>query len=178
MEEWDVYDASRNLTGRTVRRGMDKLQPGEYHLVVDVWLLDENNRILIQKRSCRKKNFPGKWAQSAGGAVIKGEDSFQGCIRETEEELGIVPDMQKAELATSFIRHGDTIVDVYVIRQDSLPDKFVLPADEVEDIRWADVNEIENLLQQGQFVPTVMEGLQAALQNNVTFPPEEDVIFD
>lgn len=174
MEEWDVYDVRRNLTGRTVRRGMDQLKPGEYHLGVDVWIINPDNKILIQKRSRQKKNFPGKWAQSAGGAVIKGEDSFQGCIRETEEELGIVPDMKKAELATSFVRHGDTIVDVYVIRQESLPDKFILPADEVEDIRWAGVDEIKDLLRQNQFVPTVMEGLNAVLQSNVTLPEEDD----
>ena len=39
MELWDVYDARRQLTGRTHRRGMP-MQAGEYHLIVFVWIFN------------------------------------------------------------------------------------------------------------------------------------------
>ena len=35
MELWDVYDADRRLTGRTMVRG-ERFQPGDYHLVVHI----------------------------------------------------------------------------------------------------------------------------------------------
>ena len=40
-ELWDIYDEHRKKTGRLHRRG-DDLAPGEYHLVVHIWI--ENSR--------------------------------------------------------------------------------------------------------------------------------------
>ena len=177
MEYWDVYDIKRNLTGKVIcRDGKTGLSDGEYHLVVDAWFVNNNNQFLIQKRSLGKKIFPGLWAQSAGGAVVQGEDSFQACIREIKEELGIIPDIGKAELVYSFIRHRNTIVDVYLIRQDLNLNRLTLQSSEVDDVKWASFGEIKELLNNKQFVPSVMDGLYAILQRNVIIASDEDVI--
>ena len=119
------------MTGKVIcRDAQDMLAPGEYHLAVDAWFINDKNQILIQKRSLSKKAYPGLWAQSAGGAVLKGEDSFQAFIREVEEELGIIPDIGKTELVHSFIRHGNTIADVYLIHQSISLDKLTLQKSE------------------------------------------------
>ena len=177
MEYWDIYDAKRNLTGKVIcRDAQDMLAPGEYHLAVDAWFINDKNQILIQKRSLSKKAYPGLWAQSAGGAVLKGEDSFQACIREVEEELGIIPDIGKTELVHSFIRHGNTIADVYLIHQSISLDKLTLQKSEVEDVKWASYVEIKELLNANKFVPSVMEGLYAILEHNVVILSDEDSI--
>lgn len=95
-EIWDVYDIKGNKLNKTVLRDMGCLQKYEYHLSVDVWIFNSKNQILIQKRSANKRLFPNLWVCSAGGAVISGENSFQGCIREVQEELGITPNMNNA----------------------------------------------------------------------------------
>lgn len=173
MEEWDVYDINRNLTGKTICRNNGILQSGEYHLAVDAWFVNDCNQFLIQKRSLYKKYFPGLWAESAGGAVTKGEDSFQACIREIEEELGIVPALSHVELSYSYIRHGNAIVDVYLIRQNLDLTDLILQAEEVEDVRWASFAEINALLRAQKFVPTVIEGLYGILENNVVIHQEK-----
>ncbi len=170
MEEWDVYDINRNLTGKTICRGADKLLAGEYHLAVDVWIINEFNQILIQKRSPYKKNYPNMWADSAGGAAIKGEDSFQACIREIEEELGIVPDIEKLELRYSFVRHGNSLIDVYLLKQNLDIKRLVLQSKEVDDVMWASFAEIKKLLQEGKFVPSVMRGLEAVMEQRRMLP--------
>ncbi len=170
MEEWDVYDINHNLTGKTIYRGKDKLLPGEYHLAVDVWVINDFNQILIQKRSPYKKNYPNMWADSAGGAALKGEDSFQACIREIEEELGFVPDLEHLELRFSFVRHGNTLVDVYLLRQNLELNKLVLQPGEVNDVAWASFAEIKKLLQDGKFVPSVMRGLETVMEQRRMLP--------
>ncbi len=178
MEEWDVYDINRRPTGKIICRDKAELQNGEYHLVVDVWIVNAKHQFLIQKRALSKKAYPGKWAQSAGGAVIRGEDSFEGCLRETQEELGIDLSGENVELAYSFIRHGNTIVDVYLVYQDIDISDIILEKGEVDEVRWADFDEINKLLEEGRFVPSVMEGLHGILQNNVVLQEKYEPFID
>ena len=51
MEEFnDVYDKDRNLTGRLHLRGTP-WKPGEYGLVVCVWVYDGKGNILLTRRA-------------------------------------------------------------------------------------------------------------------------------
>ena len=47
MEFNDIYDENRNLTGRVHRRGTP-WKPGEYGLVVCVWVYDGRGHISIR----------------------------------------------------------------------------------------------------------------------------------
>ena len=65
MEEFnDVYDKDRNLTGRLHLRGTP-WKPGEYGLVVCVWVYDGKGNILLTRRA-PEKSF-------AGGSAPGGE---------------------------------------------------------------------------------------------------------
>ena len=44
MEVWDLYDGERNPLGKKHVRG-NKLQPGEFHIVVEVITLNADGRI-------------------------------------------------------------------------------------------------------------------------------------
>ena len=52
MELWGVLDDKGNLTGEIMekydKRVFDK---GLYHLGADVWIINDENKILIQKKS-------------------------------------------------------------------------------------------------------------------------------
>lgn len=87
MELCDLYTAAGTPTGRTVARGT-ALAPGEYHLVVHVWIRDETGASLIQQRALDRPTDPGVWAVTAGYAQA-GEDSLAAARRETHEELGL-----------------------------------------------------------------------------------------
>lgn len=49
-ELWDVYDRNRNKTGRFHERG-EPMAKGDYHLIVQVWILNGNGEFLITKRN-------------------------------------------------------------------------------------------------------------------------------
>ena len=69
--EWnDVYDENRNRTGKVHQRGTP-WQPGEYGLVVCVWVYDGRGHILLTRRA-KGKSFAGTW-ENSGGAAKAGE---------------------------------------------------------------------------------------------------------
>ncbi|WP_059172367.1 NUDIX domain-containing protein [Bacillus sp. FJAT-27445] len=148
MEHWDVYDRNRVKTGKTAIRG-EKLAQGDFHLVVHIWILNSKGEYLIQKRAPHVKGFPNMWA-TTGGAAIKGDDSAAACIRETKEELGIIPDMEKAEVVFTIVRE-ESISDVWLIRQNVDISECVLQEEEVSAVKWATAEEILSMAEKGEF---------------------------
>ncbi len=140
MEIWDVYDKDRNRTGRTAVRGIE-MADGEYHLVVDIWIMNTKGEVLLQKRSMEKETAPGLWC-CTGGAAIAGEDSAQAFIREMTEELGVAPAIEHAEIAFSHTKRN-CHKDIWFVRQDIPQDAFQLQKEEVEAVRWMTLAQLE-----------------------------------
>ena len=148
-ELWDVYDANRRLTGRTHRRG-DPLAPGEYHLVVQVYVRRPTGEFLITKRA-PTKGYPLMW-ENTGGSADAGEDSLTAALREVREETGLCADPARARLVMQVMR-PDAFVDIYELVHDfELSDVVLLPGETV-DARLVSGEEILRLHETGQFVP-------------------------
>ena len=77
-ELWDLYDDYRKPLNKTHIRGVP-LSKGEFHIVVDIWTINREGKIFIDKRHPKKK-FSGLW-ECAGGSVTMGEDSITGVKR-------------------------------------------------------------------------------------------------
>ncbi len=149
VEKWDVLDEYGHRTGRTTLRGHGRLKPGEYHLVVHIWVISSNGKLLIQRRSDSKKLMPGEWA-ATGGAAVAGEDSLTAARRELFEELGIPSD--KGELIKlSRFKRRNSIVDVWIITFDNDSDSLKLQKSEVAEVKWVGINELEELIANGNF---------------------------
>ena len=88
MEFWDIYDAKKQRTGRTMKRNDWCLKDGEYHLTVLGVVVRPDSKFLITKRVMTKTWAPGWWEVS-GGAVMAGEDSEDAVRREILEETGL-----------------------------------------------------------------------------------------
>ena len=48
MEMWDLYDKDKNMLERKIVRG-EKLNKGEFHLVVNVWIENEKGELLVSQ---------------------------------------------------------------------------------------------------------------------------------
>lgn len=148
-ELWDVYDENRNVTGRLHRRG-DPLAPGDYHLVVDAWMLNSRGEFLLTKRS-PNKGFPNMW-ETTGGSALAGDDSLAAVLREVREETGLTLDGRKGQLVSS-TRYSDYFRDVWLFRQDFDLDDVVLQPGETSDKMYADKKTILKMWKAGEFVP-------------------------
>ena len=141
MEYNDIYDAQGKLTGRTHRRGTP-WRPGEYGLVVCVWVYDGEGNLLMTRRA-PGKSFAGTW-ENSGGAAQAGETSRQAIARELREETGICADPQEFELLDTD-RDAHTHYHFYGLKRSTPLSDIVLLPGETDDVQWvsfADVHEM------------------------------------
>ena len=154
VELWDVLDADGNKTGRFHERGK-WLNPGDYHLVVHVWIKNSKGEFLISKRTPNKM-FPNLW-ECTGGSAVAGDDSITAAMREVREELGVVLEPTSGRLFKRYRRDfGDgsgRFDDVWLFSHETDIEKVVLQPDETCDAMWASEAQIRQLIDEEAFVP-------------------------
>ena len=169
MEIWDILDEDGNVTGKTMQKG-DKIvwQDGIYHQGADVWIINSEKKILIQKRSPEKKLEPNVWAMT-GGSVIKGETALDTLKREVFEELGIKLNVENA-IKIHHYRTGNVWLDEYIVVQEINLDNVVMQKEEVSEVKFATFSEIEKLYQDKMFMKNrwefVREEIKKYIENN------------
>lgn len=148
-EKWDILDSGGNPTGKTTLRGRNFFKPGEYHLVVHIWVISSDGKLLIQKRADTKKLMPGEWA-ATGGAAISGEDSFTAAKRELFEELGIQSDKSTLK-KTVRIKRRNSLLDIWLTICDTPAEELTLQVSEVADAKWVTKDELVEMIENGEF---------------------------
>ncbi len=160
MEKIDLYDENRVFTGESIVRG-EPIEKGKYKLSVHIWVTNKEGNVYIQQRAGSRRLFPNKW-ENPGGGVISGQDSETTLKREFEEELGI--EMNNDYNLIKSIRREKDFVDIYHVRQDFAISDLKLQEEEVNDAKWATIEEIKQMIQNGDFCPTIMDSLNPFLE--------------
>lgn len=156
MEYWDIYDANKQRTGRTMKRNDWILKDGEYHLSVLGVVARPDGRFLITKRVMTKAWAPGWWEVS-GGAALAGEESEDAVKREVLEETGLDVSGAKGGYVFSYHREnpgkGDNyFVDIYRFVMDFDEKDVKIQTEEALDFKIATHEEIKELAAQGIFL--------------------------
>jgi 8-oxo-dGTP pyrophosphatase MutT (NUDIX family) len=150
IELFDMYDVHRNLLGHTHPRGVP-IKQGEYHIVVQVCVLDAKGRLLMTKRHPDKIDG-GLWEVTAGSALA-GEDSVTGAMRELREETGI--SVKREQMKLLYTRTGhDFFLDSYIVHldQDGADVSVMLQEGETVDFIWADWETQAQMEKEGRLV--------------------------
>ena len=156
MEYFDICAESGLPTGEVVSREIAH-QQGILHRSVHIWIVREEagrTQVLLQKRSQEKDSYPGMYDTSSAGHISAGEEPLPSALRELEEELGIRAEPEELTYAGFFriefqeIFHGkpfrdNEYVNVYVYSQPVDIRDLTLQKDEVEEVRWFDLAEVE-----------------------------------
>lgn len=149
VERWDVFDSNGNLTGKTVVRGIGVLKPGEYHLVVHIWVISDDGRLLIQRRSAERRLMPGEWAATSG-AAISGESSFKAAKRELSEELGIEADRDNL-FKLLRLKRKNSFLDVWLTVSNVKAEDLKLQKSEVDTVKWVNMSTLVSMIENGEF---------------------------
>lgn len=151
MELWDVYNRDRTKLNKTMVRG-DKFESGSYHLVVHACIFNSKGEMLIQQRQPFKTGWPNMWDITVGGSAIAGDTSQTAIEREVFEEIGLKIDMQniRPHLTVNFDRGFD---DIYLIEKEVDINELKLQYEEVQQVKWATIDEIYQKLDEGIFIP-------------------------
>lgn len=151
MELFDLYTADREKTGQTMVRG-EAVPEGFYRLVVHVCIFHPDGRMLIQQRQPFKKGWSNLWDVTVGGSAVAGDSSRSAAERETLEELGLSIDLSQVRpTLTIHWEHG--FDDLYVLTLPVDIHSLHLQYEEVQKVRWASMEEILQMIDDGQFIP-------------------------
>jgi 8-oxo-dGTP diphosphatase len=159
VEVWDVLDANGVKTGKTAIRGIPML-PGEFHLVVDVWVKNLNGKYLISKRASTKPS-PGMW-ETTGGSALTGEDGLAAAIREVKEEVGIDLTPGAGKFICRQVRTTSItayFLDIWQFNEPILDVEPTCQLEEVSEAKWASKTEILELIGRGLFINHMDPGL-------------------
>ena len=146
MEYNDIYDKDRRLTGRKHLRGTP-WRPGEYGMVVCVWVYDGAGNLLLTRRA-PGKSFAGTW-ENSGGAVQAGENSRQAVARELFEETGIRAEEEEFRLIDSGME-GNIHYDYYCLKRSIPLNRIVLLPGETDGVMWATFDQVREMVRQGR----------------------------
>lgn len=115
---------------------------------------------LIAQRSANRPTYPLVW-ECVDGSVVKGEDSLQGAVRETKEEVGVDLLPEKGHVILSDIKKIEfgkvvnKIVDVWLFEYDGEVDLSNATTDEVAQVAWMSRSQIKELFDANMFVETL-----------------------
>lgn len=146
MEFNDVYDKDRNLIGKIHKRGTP-WGPGEYGLVVCVWVYDGKGHLLLTRRA-KGKSFAGTW-ENSGGAAKAGESSRQAIARELFEETGIQAEPEEFELLDTD-QDKNMFYDHYCLKRTVRLKEIVLLPGETDDVMWASFGKVRWMIRAGK----------------------------
>ena len=121
------------------------------HPVVHLHLVNSSMEICLQKRSARKDLYPGLWDTAVGGHVSFGESIEETLYREAGEEIGLScfnPFWLETYVYESEKERECVSVVASVGDFDLSPDE-----DEVDEVRWWSLDEIEKNLGKSLFTP-------------------------
>lgn len=158
MEEViDILDEVEQRTGE-VRTYSEVHAKGLRHRTVHIWFLNSNKQLLLQKRSKNKITHPGCWDISVAGHVSAGETTIEAAQKETREEIGLpLPPEAYQKLFTlkhqSVLNNGTYVnnefQDLFIVRSDVAVSELVLPANEVEAVKWVSIDDFKKMIERG-----------------------------
>lgn len=144
-EKRDLYNEKRIFTNQVIHEE-DEIPEDRYILIVSLFIQNSKGEFLIQKRSAEKGSKYG----ITSGHVKHGNNSINGMISETKEELGL--EVKKNEMKTFYTCNDEkAFYDLYYLKKDIDIYQLNLQKEEVDSVEWFSANEISNLIKEGKF---------------------------
>ena len=160
MEIFDITDDNGMPTGKTISRN-EAHEKGIPHRTAHIWIVrkkGDSYQVLLQKRAANKDSYPGMYDTSSAGHIQAGDEPLESAIRELHEELGIEASAKELTYAGKFhiqfeeefygkMFRDNQVAFIYVYQEPVNIDELVLQKEEVEEVRWFDIDDVyENCL--------------------------------
>jgi len=119
MEERDsvvlVDEYGRDLFNQDGRPStMDKIEAHRYgslHRAISVFIFNDSNELLLQKRAVNKYHSPKKWSNTCCTHPLPGETPFMAARRRLSEEMGLVAALTEVFTFSYLIDVGNGFIE-------------------------------------------------------------------
>lgn len=109
MEQVVLVDSNDNVTGSCEK--MEAHRQGLLHRAFSVFIFNEANEILLQKRAQDKYHSPGLWTNTCCGHPRPHEEILAAAQRRLKEEMGIACELQRAYSFTYFFNFKNGLIE-------------------------------------------------------------------
>ena len=143
MELIDIYDENNKPLNKKIDREIAHKE-GMWHRESVVIVLNENNKILLQKRSYKRHNYPGKWGLMAGH-VKSGDTPKATAVKELKEEIGLEvlqKDLRFLELYIRNEKSNKAFIYIYVVRTNKKANEYIIQKEELTQVKYYSINSL------------------------------------
>jgi isopentenyldiphosphate isomerase len=119
---------------------------GDWHRTSHVWIKNNQQQLLCQKRSLQKDKNPGIWEAYFGGHLHPQQEYLDGAIQEIQEELNLTftrEELNFFKVSQSFKNNEFQAIYYTIWNGDSKQIQF--EKEEIDTITWLDIATIEKL---------------------------------
>ena len=135
------------------------------HKEVIVFVLNDNNEVLLQKRSENKKHFPNKWTVLSGHVEDFDESFEAAAVRELKEEIGLNVNISELKYLAEneVIKEDDSkhITKYYSIISNKKEDEYIIQTEELSEVKWYSYSDFINMMENNDerlvFSPKILE---------------------
>lgn len=149
MEYIDIYDENNNSIGIKKEKNQAH-KDGNFHRTAHVWIINNKNELLLQKRSATKKTHPNCWDISGAGHIKAGETVIEGAIRELNEELGIKANEDElkfiAIVKNTKNPQNQEFGYVYLLKSNNEVKDYTFKDNEVSEVKYVYFEDLEKMV--------------------------------
>lgn len=151
MNEEIVYvDENDKVLGVAPRKEVDAKRLR--YRVSALWLVNDQEEILLARRAYTKSHHPGKWGPAVAGTVEAGESYKDNIIHETQEELGLNDIPFELGPKTKTEEGYPHFTQWFIAKVNKSAESFVIQKEEVAEVQWFSPEEVVALIKKGDEV--------------------------
>jgi isopentenyl-diphosphate Delta-isomerase len=148
-----VVDEQDNLVGHKKRD--EVAYDTDIYRSSALWIVNSKGEVLLAQRKLTKDRDPGMWGPSVAGTVEEGETYESNAYKEAEEEVGLTgyAFTQLDKIKIDDARHQ--FMQWYVVEVNEPAEFFTPQPEEVEQVAWINIDELQNDVQQNpqKYIP-------------------------
>ncbi|MFC1653679.1 NUDIX domain-containing protein [Patescibacteria group bacterium] len=129
------------------------------HRSVYILLVNDQDQILLQKRSQQKDTYPGFWTVSTSGHVTYGQTYEEAVKKEMEEEIGISPE-NFTYISNMFYESAQEKEISKIYLAENQGEEVSIDKTEVEETRWVSIKKLKEFDKNNNLTPAGKKALQ------------------
>jgi len=148
QELLDIVNRKDGVIGQDTKE--NKFKKGLISRNVAIFILDDDKKLLITKRSSQKESFPNRYDLAACGNVKAGESYEDAAKREVIEELSIECDLKFLDKVFNEFKEDDKTIKYFTGIFLGYFSEEVKLSDELVELKRLSVEEVEKLINENK----------------------------